>query len=181
MFKSALVIFSFINIVLSQSCPLRCPSCTKCDPKRGTCSLPRDFVNCLTKTAPSLPGYCYAGTCNSQLSLSPVVTNVKTCQRYSCLGNTCTLKNQPDGTDCSVIGAAAHSICLTGVCKPIVVGLADTFPLQNTGCIDIPNGTPCDTNDILHDGETCQSNVCKFPDGSHYGYIPPPAPVPPPV
>lgn len=162
----------FINVVFGQTCPLKCPSCMKCDTKRGTCTLPRDYVSCFTKTSPSLPGYCYAGTCNSQMSLSPVVTSLKSCQVYSCINNVCSLKNQVDGTDCSVVGAALHSICLSGVCKPVILGLGETFPLQNTGCLGIPNGTPCDTNDILHDGETCQNNVCKFPDGSYYGYLP---------
>jgi hypothetical protein len=27
-----------------RTCPLRCPSCTRCDPKKGECILPRDFV-----------------------------------------------------------------------------------------------------------------------------------------
>lgn len=179
MFSKFFALFLFINFAFAQSCPLRCPSCTKCDPKRGTCSVPRDFVSCLTKSTPALPGYCYAGVCNAQVSLSPVVRNVRSCQRYSCVNNVCTLKNQPDGTDCSVEGAAAHSICVTGVCKAIVLGLGETFPLQNVGCIGVPNETPCDTNDILNDGETCQGNVCKFPDGSYYGYVP--APVTPPV
>jgi hypothetical protein len=56
-----------------------------------------------------------------------LVTSLKTCQRYSCLNNVCTLKNQPDGTDCSVIGAAAHSICVAGVCKAVVLGLGAQF------------------------------------------------------
>ena len=172
MFRSIFTIFSLINIVvMAQTCPLKCPSCTKCDAKRGTCTLPRDYVSCFTKTKPALPGYCYAGICNSQLSLSPLVS-LKSCQRYSCIGNTCTLKSEVDGADCSVIGAALHSICVSGVCKPVVIGLSDAFPFQNIGCIGLPNGTPCDTNDVLHDGETCVNNICKFPDGSYYGYIP---------
>ena len=171
MFSKFFALFFFTNIVFGQTCPIRCPSCMKCDTKRGTCTLPRDYVSCFTKKSPSLPGYCYAGTCNAQMSLLPAVT-LKSCQVYSCINNVCSLKNQVDGTDCSVVGAELHSICLSGVCKPVIVGLGDTFPLQNTGCVGIPNGTPCDTNDILHDGETCQNNVCKFPDGSHYGYLP---------
>lgn len=174
MFKKFFAIFGLFSVVMSQTCPLKCPSCTRCDPKRGTCSLPRDFVSCLTKSTPALPGYCYAGVCNSQVSLSPVVTSLKPCQMYSCLNNVCTLKNKPDGTDCSVAGAALHSICVTGVCKSVVLGLSETFPLQNIGCLGQPNGVNCDTNDVLHDGETCQGGVCKFPDGSFYGYIPPP-------
>lgn len=173
MLKSFFIILSLAGMVLSQSCPLKCPSCMKCDVKRGTCTLPRDFTSCLTKTVPSLSGVCYGGVCNSQLTLSPKVT-LKVCQQYSCLDNACTLKSMVDGTDCSVVGAATHSICSSGVCKPVLLGLSDTFPLQNIGCIGKLNDLPCDTNDILHDGETCQNNVCKFPDGSYYGYVPPP-------
>ena len=173
-----LFVCALISVVSAQTCPLRCPSCLKCDTKRGTCTLPRDFVRCSTKSIPTLPGYCYAGLCNSQLTLSPVVAPpaLKACQRYSCVGNTCTLSNQPDGIDCSVEGAAAHSVCVTGVCKNVVFALSEEFPLRNIGCIGIENGTPCDTNDILNDGETCQSNICKFADGSYYGYAPSLAP-----
>jgi hypothetical protein len=174
---SIFAFISLITMVISQSCPLRCPSCTKCDPKDGTCSVPRDFVSCLTKTAPSSIGYCYAGVCNSQVSLSPVVTNLKPCQMYSCLNNACTLKNKPDGTDCSVVGAALHSVCVTGLCKPVVLALSETFPLQNIGCLGQANGVQCDTNDVLNDMESCQNNICKFPDGSYYGYVPAPAPI----
>jgi len=174
------IIFMMLSLIYAQTCPLRCPSCTRCDPKKGTCTLPRDFVSCTTKTNPSLPGYCFAGVCNSKLSLSPVVTSLRPCQTYSCINNVCSLKNKVDGADCSVAGAALHSICVTGVCRQVIMGVTDTFPLQNTGCVGIPNGTPCDTNDILNDGETCFNNVCRFPDGSVYGYVPEPiqAPVP---
>lgn len=171
MLRSLFMMLSVVGMVFSQTCPLKCPSCMKCDVKKGTCSLPRDFVSCLTKTTPSLPGYCYGGVCNSQMSLSPVVV-LKTCQRYSCLNNVCNLQNVVDGTDCSVVGAATHSICVSGVCKPVLLGLSETFPLQNIGCIGKQNGLQCDTNDVLHDGETCQNNICAFPDGSYYGYVP---------
>jgi hypothetical protein len=177
MFRTIFAIFGLVGMVMAQTCPLRCPSCMKCDPEDGTCSLPRDFVSCSTKTRPALPGYCYAGVCNAQLSLSPVVTSLKSCQLYSCLNNVCTLKNKPDGTDCTVEGAELHSVCVTGVCKPVVFALSETFPLQNIGCLGQPDNVQCDTNDILNDMESCQSGVCKFPDGSYYGYVPaPPAP-----
>jgi hypothetical protein len=171
------IIFMMLAFIYAQTCPLKCPSCTRCDPKKGTCTLPRDFVSCTTKTNPALPGYCFAGVCNSKISLSPVVTSLKSCQTYSCIDNVCTLKNKVNGADCSVVGAALHSICLNGLCRQVILGVTDTFPMQNIGCVGVPNGTPCDTNDILNDGEACLNNVCKFPDGSFYGYVPEPIPV----
>lgn len=172
-------IFAFISLVplvfsaVAPVCPLKCPSCTKCDTQKGTCSLPRDFVTCTSKT---LPGVCYAGVCNTKVTLTPLpAKTVGKCTNYNCdsITGVCTFTTRPDGYDCSTIGALTHSVCKTGVCTNVVLGLSDPaiFPWRNVGCVGIPNGTPCDTNDIF-DGETCQNNVCTFPDGSYYGYLP---------
>ena len=150
-------------------CPAKCPSCTKCDPKKGTCTLPRDFVTC---TKGVLPGYCYAGVCNAKMTLSPVVATLGKCQEYDCnINSTCILKLKPDGTDCSTVGLPGIFVRSAGACVQPILGLSalGIFPLRNIGCVGLPNGTPCDTND-LNDGETCVAGVCKFPDGSYYGY-----------
>lgn len=156
--------------VLGQLCPLKCPSCTKCDPKKGTCTLPRDFVGC-TKTG--APGVCFAGICNTQISL-PIgaPTTLGKCQDYHCpVTGTCTLVTKANGADCAPIGATYHSICMAGVCERVWLGVTDVFPMKNTGCIGKPNGAVCDTNDILTDWETCIGGICKFPDGTYYGYV----------
>ena len=172
-------IFAFISLIplvfsaVAPACPLKCPSCTKCDTQKGTCSLPRDFVAC-TKTG--VAGFCYAGVCNTKVTLTPLpAKTVGKCTNYNCdsITGVCTFASRPDGYDCSTIGALAHSVCKTGVCTNVVLGLSDPaiFPWKNVGCIGIADGTPCDTNDVF-DGETCQAGICKFPDGSYYGYLP---------
>jgi hypothetical protein len=168
MLVTLIVLLSLTTFVNAQTCPLRCPSCIKCDPKRGTCSLPRDFVTC---TKSGVAGVCFAGTCNAQLTLPSPVPKIGKCQTMKCpVSGQCTLANQPDGFDCTPAGAAAHSICMAGVCTPVLLGLGDTFPLQNIGCIGVANGAHCDTNDVLTDGERCMNDVCQFPDGYYYGY-----------
>lgn len=159
-------VFSAVTV-----CPLKCPSCTKCDTKKGTCTLPRDFVSCTKST---LPGFCYAGVCNTKMSLTPVVSVLGKCQEYDCdITNTCVLRSKPEGTDCSTLGLPGFSVCHLGTCVNPVLGLSalGIFPLRNVGCVGLVDGTPCDTND-LNDGETCVSGVCRFPDGSYYGYQP---------
>lgn len=168
------ILVSFTNIIfgaIAPVCPLKCPSCTKCDTRKGTCSLPRDFVTCTKNT---LSGFCYAGVCNTKMTLTPQVAVLGKCQEYDCsITNACVLRSKPEGTDCSTPGIPGISVCHVGVCTPVVLGLSalGIFPLRNIGCIGLTDGTPCDTNDIS-DGETCVAGVCKFPDGSYYGYQP---------
>jgi len=144
----------------------------KCNAKKGTCTEARDFVTCTTKGAVAVPGVCFAGICNPQISL-PVVKAAGRCQTYNCpVNGVCSVVSQPDGADCTPNNVAYESICLQGVCKRVWEGLGETFPLQNIGCIGKPNGEVCDTNHLLVDGETCQNNVCIKPDGTFYGYLP---------
>lgn len=168
----------FFGLAVAQdpTCPLRCPSCTKCDPKKGTCTLARDFVTC-TKTG--VAGVCFAGTCNTQLSL-PATKASNRCQTYTCPpSGVCNLITAPDGSDCTPISATGYeSICLKGTCQRIWLGLGEEMPFQNIGCVGKPNGVTCDTNHVYTDGERCFSGVCRFPDGSYYGYVPA---TPPPV
>jgi hypothetical protein len=162
----------FISTVITQTCPLRCPSCTKCDPKKGTCTLARDFVTC-TKTG--VAGVCFAGTCNTQISL-PGSSTTNKCQTYSCpVSGVCSLMIAPDGTDCTPLSATTYeSICLAGVCQRIWLGVTDAMPFQNTGCIGKPDNSVCDTNHVFTDGERCIDGVCRFPNGNYYGYVPAP-------
>lgn len=156
----------FFVEVFSQACPLRCPSCTRCDPKKGTCTLPRDFVTC---TRGGVAGVCFAGTCNTQLSIPSAPGR---CQTYRCpVSGQCTLITAPDGSDCTPNNVEYESVCLNGVCNRVWLGVTDTFPMKNNGCVGKPNGAVCDTNHVLTDGETCQNGVCRFPDGSYYGYV----------
>ena len=170
-----MMLFSF---VVSQSCPLRCPACTRCDSKKGTCTVPRDFVTC-TKGAQA--GVCFAGTCNTQISL-PLTKATTRCQTYSCPpSGTCNLITAPDGTDCTPVTSTGwESVCFQGTCQRIWLGVTEEMPYQNTGCVGRPNGAICDTNHVFTDGETCQNGVCVFPDGNYYGYVPA-AQQPPPV
>ena len=176
------LLFVFLSVLLPTFvfgkgvalCPSKCPSCSRCDPWKGTCTLPRDFVNCTMKTGG--PGLCYAGTCVNNLALSPGFTQLKVCQTYNCNGaGSCSLANKPDGTDCtsqSQIGAILPSVCIKGACSKVILGLSDLFPLRNIGCLGLPDGTACDTNDVLSDGESCVKGVCTFPDGTFYGLLP---------
>lgn len=163
----------FVADVFGQRCPLRCPACTKCDNKKGTCTIARDFVTC-TKTG--VAGVCFAGTCNTQLSLPGVANR---CQTYRCpVSGVCNLITAPDGSDCTPLNVEYESVCMSGVCQRVWLGVGEAIPHQNTGCVGKLNGAICDTNHVFTDGETCQNGVCRFPDGSYYGYVPVPvAPV----
>jgi hypothetical protein len=160
----------FVTSVFGQTCPVRCPSCTKCDPKKGTCTVARDFVTC---TKNSFPGVCFAGLCNTQLSL-PVIRAANKCQTYSCpVFGTCSLITAPDGTDCTPSTATTYeSVCLSGVCQRVWLGVGEDMPFQNIGCVGVPDGSVCDTNHLLIDGEKCVGGVCRHLDGTYYGYIP---------
>ena len=164
-----LFLLSFLGGVLGQSCPLKCPSCTKCDPRKGTCSLPRDFVSC---TKSGVSGLCFAGMCNTQLTL-PVTKAINRCQTYTCpTTGECKLITAPDGFDCTPLNVEYTSACMSGVCQRLWEGIVlEGFPLKNTGCVGKPDGALCDTNHLLTDGEKCSAGVCKFPDGTYYGYI----------
>jgi hypothetical protein len=165
---------------LVATCPISCPSCMKCDPFKGTCTAPRDFVSCTIKTVtPNKPGICYSGVCTDTLTLSPPLNPTKPigiCETYNC-NNTkiCTFSNKRDGTSCltpSQLGIKIPPVCIKGSCSNIILGLSDLPPYRNIGCLGIANGSPCDTNDVLGDGETCQNGICIFPDGTFYGLLP---------
>jgi hypothetical protein len=161
------LILMMFSSVFAQSCPLRCPSCTMCDPKKGTCSLPRDFVLC---SKGGVSGVCFAGSCNTGLTVSTVP--VPKCMTYRCpVSGACNLITAPDGTDCTPLNVGYESVCLGGVCNRVWLGVTDVFPMKNNGCVGKPDGSVCDTNHVLTDGETCQGGVCKFPDGKYYGYV----------
>ena len=163
-------VLTFVSVVLGQACPVRCPSCTKCDEKKGTCSVARDFVTC-TKT--TVPGVCFAGTCNTKISL-PAIRAANKCQTYTCpVQGECQVVTAPDGTDCTPTNAIDwESVCISGICSRIFLGVGEEFPLQNVGCVGKPDGSVCDTNHNYIDGETCQGGICKFPNGNYYGYVP---------
>ena len=170
-FANAIISIFFLcaAVVPQATCPLKCPSCTKCDAKKGTCTEPRDFVTCTNK---NVPGVCFAGVCNTQISL-PTARTTNRCQTYSCPpSGTCNLITAPDGTDCTPLSAVEYeSVCLAGTCQRIWLGVTEAFPMMNTGCRGKPNGAVCDTNHVLTDGETCVNGVCRFPDGTYYGYV----------
>lgn len=151
-------------------CPNLCPPCTKCNPKKGTCTEPLDFVNCTTN---AVSGVCFAGTCNTKISL-PIKKASNQCQTYSCpVSGVCKLKTAPDGTDCTPLNAIGYeAVCIKGACKPVWLGVTEEMPIQNIGCVGKANGVMCDTNHVITDGETCQNGICRYPDGSYYGYIP---------
>jgi hypothetical protein len=169
--KNIFIICSVLTAnVMSQTCPLKCPSCTKCDTKKGTCTLARDYVTC---TKSGAAGVCFAGTCNTKISL-PGLPTTNRCQTYSCpVTGVCTLITAPDGTDCTPLSATGYeSICVSGTCQRVWLGVTDVIPFQNTGCIGKPDNAVCDTNHVFTDGERCIGGVCRFPDGSFYGYSP---------
>lgn len=159
------------------TCPISCPSCMKCDPFKGTCVAPRDFVSCTIKTVtPNKPGICYAGVCTDTLTLlPPPLKPLGICETYNCNSSrVCTFSNKRDGTSCltpNQLGIKIPPVCVKGSCSNIILGLTDLPPYRNIGCVGIANGTPCDTNDVLGDGETCKNNVCTFPDGTYYGIV----------
>lgn len=163
-----LSLLTLFSQVYAQSCPLKCPSCTKCDPKKGTCSLARDFVTC---TKGGIAGVCHAGTCNTQLTL-PVLRATNRCQTYTCPpSGVCKLITAPDGFDCTPLNVDYESVCMSGTCQRVWLGLGEEMPFKNIGCVGKVDGSVCDTNHLLSDGEKCNGGVCKFPDGTYYGYI----------
>jgi len=165
----ALYFIQVLDAKVARPCPLKCPTCTMCDVAKGTCTLPRDFVTCTSKT---LPGVCMAGGCNTKLRLPKPIIGLNKCQTYNCpVSGLCVKKSKPDGTDCSSIDAEFHSACVSGVCKKVIDALVEPMPFSNIGCFGLPDGTICDTNESFIDGEKCVGGVCKFPDGTYYGYI----------
>lgn len=179
MFRSTslyLTLFMCINTIIAKGillCPSKCPSCTKCDPWKGLCLLPRDFVTC--KTINNQPGLCYAGTCKTNLQLLPSVQPLGLCQTYDCNSSgVCTFTNKIDGTDCtqqSQVGAKTPYVCSQGACRQVVIGLTDLPPWRNIGCTGLPDNTPCDTNNVFGDGEVCIRGICTFPNGNAYGIV----------
>lgn len=147
------------------TCPISCPSCMKCDPFKGTCVAPKTVT-------PNKPGIC-----TDTLTLSPPpLKSLGICETYSCNSSRiCTFSNKRDGTSCltpNQLGIKIPPVCVKGTCSNIILGLSDLPPYRNIGCLGITNGSPCDTNDVLGDGETCQNGICMFPDGTYYGILP---------
>ncbi len=152
----------------ARTCPT-CPQCTSCDTKRGTCSLPLTGSTCQIN---NLSGTCLAtGICNTNPIVPPVP--LKKCQTYNCpTADTCAITYLNDGSDCTIPGNVLHSYCLNDGCKPVIEALPKTLPAYNFGCYGLPDGILCDTNLNLFDGEICQGDICKFPDGRYNGVLP---------
>jgi hypothetical protein len=101
----------------------------------------------------------------------PLTSTLGVCQTYKCNStNACVPQNKTDGTDCTsptAIGTKLPSVCISGKCKQLVLGLTDLAPFRNIGCVGLDNAVACDTNDVLGDGEVCMDGLCKFPDGTN--------------
>ena len=150
----------------ARTCPT-CPPCTECDTKRGTCSIP------LTGSCKinNLNGVCTSGLCNTQITWPEIP--LKKCQSYNCpTSGVCSIVDLFDGSECTYPGSGLHSFCLSTGCKVVIEALTETLPSYNVGCLSLPDGINCDTNLNLLDGETCQSEICKFPDGKYNGILP---------
>ena len=178
MFKQ--FIFILVNLSLASAtlrqlkrvrvCPTSCPPCVECDTKRGTCSLPLTGSVCKVN---NLDGTCSsAGICVQQSQLPPVP--LKKCQTYNCpTPDTCSVVYTNDATDCTYPGNGVHSYCLNNGCKAVIEALTVTLPSYNVGCLGFPDGVLCDTNLNLFDGESCQNELCKLPNGQYNGVLPP--------
>lgn len=177
MFKTFAILLLNLTLVSShlrelkrvRQCPASCPACTQCDTTKGTCSIPLNFNQCNLN---NINGVCVSGMCKTNINLPK--DPLQKCQTYQCpTSGTCSIINLNDGTDCTFPGNPLHSYCLTSGCNVVLEGLTITLPQYNTGCLGLPNEINCDTNHNLLDGETCQENVCKFPDGTYNGILPP--------
>lgn len=177
MFKQ--FIFILVNLTIAsatlrqlklKSCPAACPPCVQCNIKRGICSLPLTGSTCQIN---NLDGICSSGgICVTQQNIPPVP--LKKCQTYNCpTPSTCAVIYTNDGTDCTFPGNALHSFCINDGCKVIVEAVPKTLPAYNMGCLGLPDGILCDTNLNLFDGETCQGEICKLPNGQYNGVLPP--------
>ena len=161
MFKKLIFIlvnFSLASATLRQlkrvrTCPAVCPPCSQCDTKKGICSIPLTGSICKIN---NLDGICSsAGICVQQPQLPPVP--LKKCQTYNC--------PTPDN--------GIHSFCINNGCKVVIEALTVTLPTYNVGCLGFPDGILCDTNHNLFDGESCQGEICKLPNGQYNGVLPP--------
>jgi hypothetical protein len=176
MFKKLILVglinLSFINAYIRnlkiRVCPT-CPICSQCDIKRGTCSIPLTGTSCQLN---NLNGVCTSsGICNTD-NVPPV--QLKKCQTYSCpTPNTCSIIYTNDGSDCTFPDNGIHSFCINDGCKAVIEALTTNLPAYNIGCLGLPNGVLCDTNLNLFDGESCQNEVCKLPNGLYNGVLPP--------
>jgi len=160
-------VFANLRELKIRTCPT-CPPCTQCDSKRGTCTIPLNYVSCEKN---SLNGVCISGFCNTQITLP--IDPLEKCQAYQCpQSGICNVINLNDGTDCTFVGNAIHSYCLKNGCKAVLDGLTPTLPNYNIGCLGLPDGLLCDTNENFFDDEECKNEICQFPDGRYNGILP---------
>ena len=155
----------------------------------------KPFVEGLTKAGQN------AG-CWYRKNKAPCDTNLDYTDNEECFANVCqklpirlsTVKGEPlprgqnclssnPGGECSLLTSVTpddmpfHVFCfatkqVNGNCFPVIDALTGTVPDYNSGCWGYREGTLCDTNGNTNDGERCNLNVCKFPDGSYNGVLP---------
>jgi len=141
-----------------KTCPV-CKACQKCDAKRGVCVGVTTFETCTSGTT---SGICYAGVCNTKVTLPVPTTSLPECKTYRCpRSGTCSIVNAANGLECGDPNADVHSYCLRGQCTPFIEAL--NKQLKNVGCWLVKDNTRCDTNEVFTDTEVCVNNVCVRP------------------
>lgn len=133
-----------------------CPSCMKCNPLIG-CVFD-NYQSCVTPDG-KFKGTCFRGICDTKLKV-PSIPPI--CKVWHCnIKNNCTLGNEVSGIDCTPTGSLVNYACFSGKCKPFVDGLDKLG--NNVGCQFFIQGTLCDTNGVLTDGEICVNGLCVYP------------------
>jgi hypothetical protein len=136
-----------------------CPPCMVCNPLVG-CQY-SNFVSCVTPT--NKKGTCLNGVCDTTIPTPP--PSPSPCKTYVLTNTVPTLVNKINGIDCTPFGSLMKYMCYHGVCTPFVDGLDKLG--NNVGCKLIKDGTFCDTNGVLTDGETCMKDVCTMPPNAY--------------
>lgn len=141
--------------------------------KNVGCWLVRDNIRCDTNEIFTDKEFCVNNVC-TRLGSTPRFPAVSMPSR------TCTLDEV--GLPCTMTSTVAplpfHYYCvenedgLAGTCKPFIDALTLSAPHYNVGCQYMKDGTDCDTNDDILDGEKCLNDVCVYPDGTYDGLLP---------
>jgi hypothetical protein len=162
------LMMSFLELVVAKDgvkCST-CPPCMICDQFVGC--VYDNFSQCLA--VGNKKGFCLNGVCDIKLAKVGNLVKPPICNTYKFKSTiikgvekiTYTTIPGINGIDCTKPGAILEAVCINGVCTPYVPAV--TIFGDATGCIGLPDGFLCDTNDIFTDGEKCIKGKCVMPD-----------------
>jgi hypothetical protein len=166
---------AFHSVCMTGVCKLVVDGLNKAGQNTG-CWLVKDNTLCDTNGIFTDGEICINNVCTRPPPLRPLKPAVAM-PRGNCpitnIGLECTTLT----TTVNPVNFLFHYFCIAnptntaGTCQPFVDALTRTAPVYNNGCLVYKDGTRCDTNADLFDGETCISGICKFPDGSYNGNL----------